>query len=214
MELIVRESRHRRFSLRTCFSVTHFLIREGSVRFYKFVFLMAFVGLPLQSQQKIQLRRVIEKPPEMSRPAAEPSQPAATKGTSGQAKPASPPPTVNKTTGGAAVAPNTPRPSAPPSAASTDAALEKDIQARFARSKIAENNFRVSVSGEIATLRGKTDTTQHKSTATRLAKSAGARAVVNKIEVSAAGRQKAARNLERARRAQRGDKRSEPRDGR
>ena len=81
-----------------------------------------------------------------------------------------------------------------------DKELEKAIQARFSRSKIGANHFTVHVQGGVATLEGNTDIVQHKGTATRLAKTAGASAVVNQIRVSEAGRERAAGNLEKGRR--------------
>ncbi len=87
-----------------------------------------------------------------------------------------------------------------PAARPSDAELEKAIQARFARSKIAANRFTVRVQGGIATLEGRTDVLQHKGTATRLAKAAGASRVVNRIEVSEKARQKASANLAQGRR--------------
>jgi osmotically-inducible protein OsmY len=105
------------------------------------------------------------------------------------------------------------KPAKPAPDAARDAQIEKDIRARFAKSKISRNNFQVRVQGGVATLEGQTDVIQHKGTATRLAKSGGARAVVNRIKVSQAARDKAARNLtEGRRRAQ--VKRSEKRDAR
>src|SRR5438552_2831155 len=94
----------------------------------------------------------------------------------------------------------------------TDAQLEAAIKARFAQSKIGTNHFQVHVQGGVATLEGRTDVIQHKGTATRLAKSAGAIAVNNRIQVSDAAKKKAAENLtEGRRRAQikRGDQRTE-----
>jgi hypothetical protein len=82
----------------------------------------------------------------------------------------------------------------------TDVQLEKAIRARFARSKISKNNFQVRVQGGVATLEGQTDIIQHKGTATRLARSAGAAQVVNKIQVSQAARDRAAANLAKGRR--------------
>ncbi|MBM3746789.1 MAG: BON domain-containing protein [Acidobacteria bacterium] len=87
-----------------------------------------------------------------------------------------------------------------PAAAPTDAQLEQAIQERFARSKISRNNFQVRVQGGVATLTGKTDVLQHKGVATRLARTAGARQVVNRIEVSEAARKKASDNLAQGRR--------------
>jgi BON domain-containing protein len=97
-------------------------------------------------------------------------------------------------------------------AAKSDTAIEKDIRARFARSKIDAEKFQVRVQGGVATIEGKTDVVQHKGVATRLAKSGGAIAVVNHIQISDAARQKAAKNLETGRRRaqiQRGEARSE-----
>ena len=94
-----------------------------------------------------------------------------------------------------------PRPAAiPRQAAMPDAQLEKAIRARFAASKISAHHFQVHVQGGVATLEGQTDVLQHKGTATRLAKSSGAIKVVNKIAVSQAARDKAAKNLASGRR--------------
>jgi hypothetical protein len=87
--------------------------------------------------------------------------------------------------------------------AANDAALEKDIRARFARSKINADKFEVHVQGGVATITGKTDVVQRKGTATRLARNAGATQVINKIEVGEAAKQRASANLASgARRAQ------------
>ncbi len=101
--------------------------------------------------------------------------------------------------------------------ARSDAQLEGDIRARFARSKINADKFQVHVQGGVATLEGRTDVIQHKGTATRIAKNAGAAAVTNHIQISDAARQKAAGTLaEGRRRAQikRGDARSDLRQPR
>lgn len=81
-----------------------------------------------------------------------------------------------------------------------DAELEQAIRARFAKSKISVNKFTVRVQGGIATIEGKTNVIQHKATATRLARLAGARAVRNTIEVSEEARERAAKNLDEGRR--------------
>lgn len=99
-------------------------------------------------------------------------------------------------------------------AAIPDARIEAAIRARFARSKINADKFQVHVQGGVATIEGRTDVMQHKGVATRLAKSAGAVAVNNHIQISEAARQKAAANLEKGRRRaqiKRGDARSETR---
>jgi len=72
-----------------------------------------------------------------------------------------------------------------------DAEMERAIRKRFAESKIAVNKFEVLVKDGVAILRGRTDVIQHKATATRLARSVGARDVVNKIEITERARQKA-----------------------
>lgn len=101
----------------------------------------------------------------------------------------------------AKAAPPTPRATvAARPAVASDAELQRSIQERFNRSKIKTENFQVSVRQGIATISGKTSVIQRKGTATRLAKLAGARAVENKIEVSAEARERAAKNLESGRR--------------
>ena len=82
----------------------------------------------------------------------------------------------------------------------TDAAISASIKERLARSKIGKNGFRYKVSGGIVTWEGKADVVQHKGSATRMAKAAGARAVVNNIQISDAARAKSAANLEKGRR--------------
>jgi BON domain len=89
---------------------------------------------------------------------------------------------------------------APKVATIPDAQLEKDIRARFAASKISTHKFQVHVQGGVATIEGQTDVLQHKGTATRLAKNAGAVKVVNKVAVSQAAKDKAAKNLASGRR--------------
>ena len=86
------------------------------------------------------------------------------------------------------------------STAAEDRRIEAAIRARFAQSKIGTNKFEVHVQGGVATLEGHAEVAQHKGTATRLAKSAGALAVVNRIEISEAARQRAAANLAKGRR--------------
>jgi len=95
----------------------------------------------------------------------------------------------------------------------TDSQLEALIRAKFAKSKINEDKFTVRVQGGVATIEGRTDVIQHKGVATRLARTAGAIAVTNHIQISDAARQKAAGNLEKGRRriqVERGDARSSP----
>ena len=109
--------------------------------------------------------------------------------------------------------PRTPAPTVQPRL--SDAQLEASIRARFARSpKISQDHFQVRVQGGVATIEGKTGVVQHKGSATRMAKSAGALAVNNHIQLSDAARQKAASNLETGRRRaqiKRGDARGDAR---
>lgn len=84
--------------------------------------------------------------------------------------------------------------------APTDAELEKAIRARFAASKISADKFDVHVQGGRATITGNTGVLQHKGTATRLARAAGANDVENKIEPSEAAKEKAGANLAKGRR--------------
>jgi hypothetical protein len=94
----------------------------------------------------------------------------------------------------------------------TDAQLEATIRAKFAKSKINADKFTVKVQGGIATIDGKTDVVQHKGTATRMARTAGAAAVNNRVQVSDAAKKKAAGNLETGRRraqVKRGDARTD-----
>src|ERR1039457_6015729 len=71
------------------------------------------------------------------------------------------------------------RPALPP-----DAVIEAAIRAKFAKSKINADKFSVRVQGGVATIDGKTDVVQHKGTATRMCKTAGAAAVNNRVQVS------------------------------
>jgi hypothetical protein len=77
-----------------------------------------------------------------------------------------------------------------------DAQIERNIKAKLAKSKMsATEHFTVSVHNGVAVLEGKTNVIQHKGVATRLAKSGGATAVQNNIQVSDAAKAKAAARL-------------------
>lgn len=119
--------------------------------------------------------------------------------------------TVRPPANGAATRPKTLAPTAQPRL--SDAQIEADIRARLAKSqKISQDHFQVHVQGGVATIEGKTSVIQHKGSATRMAKSAGALAVNNRIQLSDAAKQKAAANLETGRRRaqiKRGDSRSD-----
>jgi hypothetical protein len=98
--------------------------------------------------------------------------------------------------------------------AQEDKTLEAVIRAKLARSKIGKDGLTVRVQGGVAFWEGQTNVAQHKGAATRMARTAGARQVVNNIKISDAARQKAAANLAQGRRraqVKRGDERSEVR---
>ena len=110
-------------------------------------------------------------------------------------------------TGGPQPATANKRPAAAPAARQratgpklTDAQLEAAIRAKFAKSKIHEDQFTVRVQGGVAHIDGKTNVLQHKGVATRMSKTAGAAMVDNRIQISDAARAKAAGNLEQGRR--------------
>jgi hypothetical protein len=110
--------------------------------------------------------------------------------------------------------PKSPTKKATVAPAKPDAAIERDIRAKFAKSKINQDKFQVHVQGGVATIEGKTEVIQHKGVATRMAKTGGAVAVANHIQISEAARDKANQNLETGRRRaqiKRGDARSEAR---
>ena len=74
-----------------------------------------------------------------------------------------------------------------------DVALEKAIRDRLANSAISPDGIQVRVRQGVAILDGTTGVTQHKGTATRLARSAGATKIDNRIRVSTAARQESTR---------------------
>lgn len=114
---------------------------------------------------------------------------------------------------GAVPAKPQPKKSASNISAKDDERIEQVIKAKLAKSKIGADHFTVRVQEGIATWQGRTSVIQHKGAATRMAKTAGAAAVVNNIQIDEAARRQARENLQSGpRRAQ--VKRSEPRDDR
>ena len=94
-----------------------------------------------------------------------------------------------------------PKPPAPQgTTAQQDQQIEAAIRAKLAKSKIGQDGFTVRVQGGVAYWDGTTNIVQHKGAATRMAKTAGAKAVVNNIKVGDAAKQKAAANLDQGRR--------------
>ena len=93
-----------------------------------------------------------------------------------------------------------------------DKQIEAAIKAKLEKSKIGKDGFTVRVQGGVATWEGATTVLQHKGAATRMAKTAGAKAVVNHIKVSDSAKQKAEDNLDQGRRraqVKRGDARTD-----
>ncbi|MEO8100177.1 MAG: BON domain-containing protein [Acidobacteriota bacterium] len=66
----------------------------------------------------------------------------------------------------------------------SDADIEVQLHTRLAKSVIGNDHFTVRVKGGIVYWEGSTTVGQHKGAATRMAKSSGARRVVNNIRVS------------------------------
>jgi len=98
--------------------------------------------------------------------------------------------------------------------AEQDKAIEAAIKSKLAKSKIGLDRFTVRVQGGVAYWDGTTNVVQHKGSATRMAKTAGALRVVNNIRVSEAAKAKAADNLSQGSRrgdARRGDTRDQGR---
>ncbi len=91
-----------------------------------------------------------------------------------------------------------------------DQQTEAAIRAKLAKSKIGKDGFTVRVQGGVAYWEGSTSVVQHKGSATRMAKAAGAKSVVNNIKVTDAAKEKAAANLDQGRRRAQ-VKRSDPR---
>jgi len=84
--------------------------------------------------------------------------------------------------------------------AQEDKEIEATIRAKLAKSKIGKDGFTVRVQGGVAYWEGATDIVQHKGSATRMAKTAGARRVVNNIKISDSAKQGATDNLDQGRR--------------
>jgi hypothetical protein len=80
----------------------------------------------------------------------------------------------------------------------SDAQIDATIRTKLAKSKIGKEGFHYKVLHGVVTWEGNTDIAQHKGSATRMAKSAGAVQVVNNIQVSAKGKAKAMATLKKA----------------
>jgi len=80
----------------------------------------------------------------------------------------------------------------------TDAEITATIRTKLAKSKIGKDGFRFHVQRGVVTWEGTTNVVQHKGSATRMAKAAGAVQVINNIQVSASGKAKSIATLKRA----------------
>ena len=79
---------------------------------------------------------------------------------------------------------STSRSSATRVATPTDAQIDATIRAKLAKSKIGKDGFKFHVQRGVVTWEGSTNVMQHKGSATRMARSAGAVQVVNNIHVN------------------------------
>jgi osmotically-inducible protein OsmY len=80
----------------------------------------------------------------------------------------------------------------------TDSQIDATIRAKLAKSKIGKDGFHFKVQHGVVTWEGTTNVAQHKGSATRMARTAGAVQVINNIQVSAAGKARAAASLKHA----------------
>lgn len=79
----------------------------------------------------------------------------------------------------------------------TDAQIDATIRAKLAKSKIGKDGFRFKVARGVVTWEGNTSVIQHKGSATRMARTAGAVQVVNNIQISPEAKAKAAARLKK-----------------
>lgn len=82
--------------------------------------------------------------------------------------------------------------------APSDAQIEATIRTKLAKSKIGKDGFRFHVQRGVVTWEGSTNIMQHKGSATRMARAAGAVQVINNIQVSNSAKSKATGNLKKA----------------
>jgi BON domain len=80
----------------------------------------------------------------------------------------------------------------------SDVQIEATIRTKLAKSKIGKDGFRFRVQHGVVTWDGSTTVMQHKGSATRMARTAGAVQVINNIQVSAAATAKATSSLKKA----------------
>jgi hypothetical protein len=80
----------------------------------------------------------------------------------------------------------------------SDSQIESTIRTKLAKSKIGKDGFRFKVQRGVVTWEGSTNVIQHKGSATRMARAAGATQVVNNIQISDSAKAKATANLKKA----------------
>ncbi|MGI8962472.1 MAG: BON domain-containing protein [Bryobacteraceae bacterium] len=80
----------------------------------------------------------------------------------------------------------------------SDVQIEATIRTKLAKSKIGKDGFSFRVQRGVVTWEGSTNVMQHKGSATRMARTAGAVQVINNIHVSTTAKANAASNLKRA----------------
>lgn len=80
----------------------------------------------------------------------------------------------------------------------TDSQIDATIRMKLAKSKIGKDGFHFHVQRGVVTWEGTTNVIQHKGSATRMAKAAGATQVINNIQISDSAKAKSISNLKRA----------------
>ncbi len=80
----------------------------------------------------------------------------------------------------------------------TDSQIEATIRTKLAKSKIGKDGFKFHVQHGVVTWEGSTNVIQHKGSATRMARTAGATQVINNIQISASAKAKAVGQLKKA----------------
>jgi hypothetical protein len=80
----------------------------------------------------------------------------------------------------------------------TDSQIDATIRMKLAKSKIGKDGFHFHVQHGVVTWEGTTNIIQHKGSATRMAKAAGATQVINNIQISDSAKAKGISNLKRA----------------
>ena len=92
------------------------------------------------------------------------------------------------------------KPTAPaaPAVNRSDPEINTMLKAKLARSKIGADGFKFSVQGGIVYIDGRTEIPQHKGAATRMARTSGAKAVVNRIVVGDGAKQRTTANLKKS----------------